>query len=137
LISWSLKTYLFSKGASQHYGYGMEKQYYTVTTEPVVIDCNLPLVIVDPPVEEHVKSYTTWSIFNIFCCCFIGGVVTLFMACRVRVLNDTGNFKEARKLSAKVLLANMIITGLGALIFLIAFPYTYMAIYPYLPKINW
>lgn len=115
----------------------MDKAYYTVTTEPVVIDCNLPLVIVDPPMESHVKSYTSWSIFNIFCCCFIGGAVTTFLACRVRELNDTGNFKAALKLSGKVLLANLIITGLGALIYMIAFPYAYMAIYPHLPKINW
>jgi hypothetical protein len=115
----------------------IDKTYSIVTTEPVVIDCNLPLVIVDPPVEPHVKSYTTWSIFNIFCCCFVGGIVTTFLACRVRDLNDNGNFKAALKLSGKVLLANMIITGIGALIYMAAFPYAYMAIYPYLPKINW
>jgi len=114
-----------------------EKKYAIVTTEPVVIDCNLPLVIVDPPVEPHVKSYTTWSIFNIFCCCFVGGMITTFLSCRVRELNDNGNFKGALKLSGKVLIANMIITGVGALIYFVAFPYTYMAIYPYLPKINW
>lgn len=115
----------------------MDKAYSMVTTEPVVIDCSLPLVIVDPPLEPHVKSYTTWSIFNIFCCCFIGGFVTTFLAFRVRMLNDTGNFKEALKLSSKVLLANLIITMVGAITYLIAFPYAYMAIYPSLPKINW
>merc|ERR1712127_555988 len=100
------------------YGYTQsDKNYSVVNTEPVVIDCSLPLVVVDPPFEPHVKSYTTWSIFNIFCCCFVGGVVTTFLACRVRELNDSGNFKAALKLSGKVLLANMIVTGLGALIY--------------------
>ena len=117
--------------------YSMDKAYSMVTTEPVVIDCNLPLVIVDPPIEPHVKSYTTWSIFNIFCCCFIGGFFTTFLAFRVRMLNDNGNIKEALKLSGKVLLANLIVTMIGAIIYLIAFPYAYMAIYPSLPKINW
>ena len=127
-----------SLGLNNHYGYpNVDKTYSVVTTEPVIISCDQPLVIVDPPMETHVKSYTTWSVFNILFCCLIGGVITTFMACKVRVLNDNQKFKEAMRLSSKVLIANMVITGVGALIWFIAFPYFYCAIYPSLPKINW
>jgi hypothetical protein len=125
-------------GYGYDYGLGFDgRPYTTMTTEPVTIKHNQPLVIVDPLIEPHVKSYLTWSIFNIFCCCLFGGLVTTFMSLNVMRLNDSQNFKAATKLSGKVLWANMIISGLGALIILIVFPYVYMAIYPYLPKINW
>ena len=59
------------------------------------------------------------------------------MSCNVRRLNDSQRFKEAYKKSWNVLLANIIISGLGTFIWLVVFPYIYMEIYPYLPKINY
>jgi hypothetical protein len=109
------------------------------TEQPVlVVDKNRsPIVIIDPLVERHVKSYLLWSIFNFFCCWGIGGIVTTFLSCKVMQLNDDKRFKEAMKYSGKVLLGNMITTGLGAFLLLVTFPFMYMAIYPSLPKINW
>ena len=120
------------------YGYSnYDKTFSIVTTEPVTIKQNQPLIIVDPIIEEHVNSYLTWSICNIIFCCLIGGIVTTVFSFRVRKLNDDEKFNEARKMAAKVELANMIVSGAGALIFILVFPYIYLAIYPYLPKINY
>jgi hypothetical protein len=111
---------------------------YIINTEPITINTkDNPIVLVDPILETHVKSYLTWSLFNVlFCFCF-GGILTTFMSCNVMRLNDSKNYKEALRLSGKVLIANMVVTGLGALLFLIVFPHIYIAIYPFLPKINW
>ena len=114
-----------------------DKAYSVVNTEPVTINKQGPIILVDPIMETHVKSYLTWSIFNIFFCCFFGGVVTTIMSCKVMDLNDNKNYKKALRLSGKVLIANMAVSALGALVFLIVFPYIYVAIYPFLPKINW
>lgn len=119
------------------YGSQLDKAYSVVNTEPVVISKDRPLIIVDPIMETHVKSYLTWSIFNIIFCCFIGGVVTTIMSCNIMKLNDNKNYKKALYLSGRVLIANMAVSALGAFIFLVVFPYVYVAIYPSLPKINW
>jgi hypothetical protein len=133
---------LGSTGASQQYyshnGYPIiDKTYSVVTTEPIIVRQDQPLIIVDPECEQHVKSYLTWSLFNVFFCCIFGGIATVFMSCNVRRLNDSQRFKEAYKKSWNVLLANIIISGLGTFILLVVFPYIYMEIYPYLPKINY
>lgn len=120
-----------------YYGSQLEKAYSVVQTEPIMLDKNRPIILVDPIMEPHVKSYLTWSIFNIIFCCFFGGIATTLLSCNVMRLNDSKKYKEALRLSGKVLVANMAVTALGALIFLIVFPYVYMAIYPSLPKINW
>ena len=59
------------------------------------------------------------------------------LSCNVMRLNDDKKYKDAYKLSRYVVIGNMIASGVGALVFLIVFPYIYMAIYPYLPKINY
>lgn len=120
-----------------HYGSNFEKAYSVVNTEPVMINKDGPIILVDPILETHVKSYLTWSLFNVFFCCIFGGVVTTIMSCKVMDLNDNKEYKRALHLSGKVLIANMAVSALGALIFLIVFPYVYVAIYPLLPKINW
>ena len=131
-------------GASQYYagvgnysGYPIDKTYSVVTTEPIVVSQDHPLIIVDPLCEPHVKSYLTWSIFNVFFCCIFGGIATVIMSCNVKRLNDNQKYKEAHSKAWKVLLANIIITGVGTFAWLVAFPYIYMAIYPFLPKINY
>lgn len=132
-------------GVSQYYGnysnYGgyppIDKTYSVVTTEPVIVRQDQPLIIVDPICEPHVKSYLTWSLFNVFFCCIFGGIATAVMSCNVKRLNDMGKFDEAYSRSWKVLLANIIITGVGTFVWLVTFPYIYMAIYPFLPKINY
>lgn len=108
------------------------------TEQPVlVVDKEHPIVIVDPLVERHVKSYIIWSLFNFFCCWGIGGAITTFLSCKVMQLNDERQYKQAYRYSGKVLLGNIITTALGALLFIIVFPFMYMAIYPHVPKINW
>lgn len=124
-------------GQYVQYGYMNDKAYSVVNIEPTTVKKDQPIILVDPIMETHVKSYLTWSLCNIFFCCFFGGIVTTFMSCNVMRLNDNKNFKEALRLSGKVLIANMAISALGAFIFLVVFPYIYMAIYPSLPKINW
>jgi hypothetical protein len=110
---------------------------YIINTEPITISKDSHIVLVDPPMETHVKSYLTWSIFNVIFCCLLGGIVTTVMSFNVMQLNDLKKYKQAFRLSSKVLLANIIVSGIGAFVFLVTFPYIYMAIYPYLPKINW
>lgn len=126
--------------SSQYYGQhqmAIDKTYSCVTTEPVIVRQDQPLIIVDPICEPHVKSYLTWSLFNVFFCCVFGGIATVIMSCNVKRLNDNLQYKEAYAKAWKVLLANVIITAVGTFAWLVAFPYIYMAIYPYLPKINY
>lgn len=113
------------------------EKYSVINTEPVMVRKDGPLIIVDPILETHIKSYLTWSLFNIIFCWIIGGIVTTIMSCNVMRLNDDKQFKAAYRMSGKVLLANMIVTGLGVFLMLVFFPYIYIAVYPYLPKINW
>jgi hypothetical protein len=129
----------YSNYGGNYGGYydGQEKAYTIVNTQPITVKKNQPIVLVDPILEPHVKSYMTWSLLNVFCCCLIGGIITTIMSCNVMRLNDNKQFKEASRLSGKVLLANLIASGVGALLFIILFPYVYLAIYPSLPKINW
>lgn len=115
----------------------MEKAYTIINTEPVYVKSDEPIILVDPILETHVKSYLTFSLINVFLCCCIGGIITTVMSCNVMRLNDNKVFDEARKWSWKVLLANMIIAGIGAFTWYVTFPYIYVAIYPSLPKINW
>jgi hypothetical protein len=110
---------------------------YIINTEPITISKDQHIVLVDPPTETYVKSYLTWSLFNVLFCCLLGGIVTTIMSFNVMQLNDSKKYKQAFRLSAKVLLANMIVSAIGAFTFLVVFPYVYVAIYPYLPKINW
>lgn len=126
----------YGPGYGGYYG-GQEKAYTIVNTQPITVKNKQPIVLVDPILEPHVKSYMTWSLLNVFCCCLIGGIITTIMSCNVMRLNDNKQFKEASRLSGKVLLANLIASGVGALLFIILFPYVYLAIYPSLPKINW
>lgn len=115
-----------------------EKAYTIINTEPLAVNTrDNPIVLVDPPLEPYVKSYLTWSLLNLVFCCILGGVFTTILSCRVMELNDRKQYKEALRLSGRVLVLNMIVTALFGLIFLAVFPYVYMAIYPYLPKINW
>ena len=128
----------YGGGANGYYGHShIDKTYSVVNTEPITVKKSDPIILIDPPMEPHIKSYLTWSLFNVICCCFVGGVITTFMSCNVMRLNDNKSYKEAERLSGKVLHANMIASAIGALIILIAFPYAYIAIYPSLPKINW
>lgn len=120
----------------------LEKAYSIVNTEPTLIrngtdGDRMPIILVDPIIERHVKSYMTWSLFNLVFCWFFGGLVTTLLSLKVMQLNDSNQFKAAFRLASRVLLANMIITGLGVFLTLVLFPIIYMAIYPYLPKINW
>jgi hypothetical protein len=130
-------------GTSAHYNNYLhssqvvDKAYSIINTEPVLVRKDRPLIIVDPILETYVKSYLTWSLFNLIFCWVIGGIVTTLMSCKVMQLNDDKQFKAAFRLADKVLLANMIITGVGVFLFLVFFPYIYIAIYPSLPKINW
>lgn len=110
----------------------IQEPIYT-TTQPQ----NVPLIVIDPPTFPQVKSYLLWSIVNLFCCGFITGLVTTILSLRVIQLKDKKLFKEANSLSDKLMLLNLIITILGAVIYLVAFPYFYVAIYPSLPKINY
>ena len=110
---------------------------YIINTEPISINKDSQIILVDPPMEPYVKSYFTWSMFNVIFCFVFGGIITTIMSCNVMRLNDSKRYKEAFKLSGKVLLANMIVSAFGGLLFLIVFPYIYVAIYPHLPKINW
>jgi hypothetical protein len=115
----------------------VEKTYSIVNTEPTLIRKDRTPILVDPILERHIKSYLTWSLFNVlFCWCF-GGIVTTIMSLKVMQLNDEKNYKAAFRLSDRVLLVNMIVTGVGVFLFLVLFPIIYIAIYPYLPKINW
>ena len=127
------------QSAYGHYGNqsNLDKSYSIIIAEPALSRSNQPLIIVDPPVEPYVKSYLLWSVLNIIFCCVLGGIVTTVMSVNVMRLNDNKEYKEAYHESGKVLKGNMIVTALGALIILIAFPYAYIAIYPSLPKINW
>jgi hypothetical protein len=129
--------YYAHTGGGNGYPITMDKTYSCVTTEPVIVRQDQPLIIVDPICEPHVKSYLTWSLFNVFCCCIFGGIATVIMSCNVKRLNDNLQYKEAYSKAWKVLLANIIITAVGTFTWLVAFPYIYMAIYPYLPKINY
>lgn len=115
----------------------LDKAYSIVNTEPVMVTKERAIILVDPILEPHVKSYMTWSIINVFFCCCLGGLITTVLSCNVMRLNDDKKYKEAYKLSRYVVIGNMIASGVGALVFLIVFPYIYMAIYPYLPKINY
>ena len=114
-----------------------EKAYTIINTEPVYVKSDEPIILVDPILEPHVKSYLTFSLINVVLCWCIGGIITTVMSCNVMRLNDNKNFDKAMHWSWKVLLANMIIAGVGAFIWFVAFPYIYVAIYPSLPKINW
>jgi hypothetical protein len=122
-------------GSSQHQN--LDKSYSIIIQEPHLSRSTQPLVIVDPPLEPYVKSYLLWSLFNVFCCCLIGGIVTTFMSFNVMRLNDDKEYKLAFRESGKVLRYNMIVSAIGALLILIVFPYVYVVIYPSLPKINW
>jgi hypothetical protein len=136
-----------SNGLPQNYNYSqsgfygghphMERAYTIINTEPIYVKSDEPIILVDPILERHVKSYLTFSIINVFLCWCIGGVITTVMSCNVMRLNDYKFFDEASKWSWRVLLANMIIAGVGAFIWFVVFPYIYVAIYPSLPKINW
>jgi hypothetical protein len=110
----------------------IQEPIYT-TTQPQ----NVPLIIIDPPTHPQVNSYIIWSIVNLLCCGFITGLVTTILSIRVIALKDKRLFKEASSLSDKIMLLNFIITILGAVIYIVAFPYFYVAIYPSLPKINY
>jgi hypothetical protein len=120
--------------------------YSTVNTQPTYLkgatggedsSSRHQIIIVDPPLEPYVKSYMTWSMINILLCCCLPGLVTTFLSCNVMRLNDEKKYKDAFKLSGIVLLGNMIATGVGAFLYIVLFPHVYLAIYPYLPKINY
>ena len=112
------------------------KTYSVVNAEPYPTN-QVPMLIIDPPHIPVARSYLAWSIFNLVCCGFIFGLVTTIFSIRIISLNDKRAHKEAQRLSDKLMLANIIISAAGGLIFMIAFPYIYVAIYPYLPKINY
>jgi hypothetical protein len=118
------------------YGASAYKTYSTANTEQVQ-SSQAPLTIVDPPHTPSIRSYLLWSVFNLICCGFVCGLASTVMSIRVISLADRRAYKEAQKLSDRIMLANIIITALGALIFIIVFPYVYTAIYPSLPKINY
>ncbi len=115
----------------------MEKAYTIINTEPVYVKSDEPIILVDPILEPHVKSYLTFSLINVVLCWCIGGIITTVMSCNVMRLNDNKDFSKAMHWSWKVLLANMIIAGIVAFTWFVAFPYIYVAIYPSLPRINW
>lgn len=114
-----------------------ERAYSIVNTEPTLIRKDRTPILVDPILERHIKSYLTWSLFNLVFCWLFGGIFTTILSLKVMQLNDDKNFKAAYRLSERVLLANMIISAIGVFLVLVLFPIIYMAIYPYLPKINW
>lgn len=114
-----------------------EKAYSIINTEPTLIRKDRTPILVDPILERHIKSYLTWSLFNLVFCWLFGGIFTTILSLKVMQLNDDKNYKGAYRLSERVLLANMIITAIGVFLVLVLFPIIYMAIYPYLPKINW
>ena len=131
---------------SQNYNYSqsgfygnpnMERAYTIINTEPIYVKSDEPIILVDPILERHVKSYLTFSLINVILCWCIGGIVTTVMSCNVMRLNDNKYIEQASKWSWRVLLANMVIAGLGAFIWFVVFPYIYVGIYPSLPKINW
>ena len=124
--------------ASNYYGNSnIDRAYTIVNTEPITVSKDRPIILVDPILERHIKSYLTFSVFNMLFCCFLGGLITTCMSCNVMRLNDDKRYKEAFKLSGKVLLANMIATAAGVALYLLIFQYIYLAIYPYLPKLNY
>lgn len=132
------KNYNYSQSNTGFYGHAnMEKAYTIINTEPVYVKSDEPIILVDPIMERYEKSYLTFSLINAVLCCCIGGIITTILSCNVMRLNDNKMYDEARKWSWRVLLANMIITGIGAFTWYIVFPYIYVAIYPSLPKINW
>ena len=96
-----------------------------------------PLTIIDPPTEPKVRSYLLWSIFNLICCGFLCGLVTTIFSVRILSLADRRLFKEAQRLSDRLMFINIIITTVGGLLFILVFPYVYTAVYPSLPKINY
>lgn len=117
-------------------GLSAYKTYSVVNAEPYP-SVQVPLTIIDPPYTPIPRSYLAWSIFNLVCCGFICGLVTTILSVRIISLNDRKAIDQAQKLSDKLMLANIIISAAGGLIFMITFPYIYVAIYPYLPKINY
>lgn len=126
----------YSAASSAYGGASAYKTYSTVNTEQVT-SSQVPLTIIDPPIKQNVKSFLIWSIFNMICCGLICGLVSTIMSLRVISLADRHQYEKAQKLSDRLMLANIIITAFGALIFIIVFPYVYVAIYPSLPKINY
>jgi hypothetical protein len=127
----------YPPAAAAGYYQQFERAYSIVNTEPTLIRKDRTPILIDPILERHVKSYMTWSLFNLLFCWFVPGIFTTLLSLKVMQLNDSRNFKAAYRLSERVLLANMIISGVGVFLVLVLFPIIYMAIYPYLPKINW
>ena len=125
----------FSGGASS-YGPSGFKTYSTAIVDQAQ-GSQVPLTIIDPPASPHVRSYLLWSIFNLICCGFFCGLVTTLFSIKVLSLADRRLFKEAQRLSDRLMFINILITVIGGLVFILIFPYVYTAIYPSLPKINY
>jgi hypothetical protein len=105
-------------------------------TEPLS-SSQTPLTIIDAPNEPLVRSYLSWSIFNLICCGLIWGIIASVFSLKVISLKDRRAFKEAQRLSDKVLFGNLIVTMVGVFLWILIFPYVFTAAYPYLPKINY
>ena len=110
---------------------------YSNTVVDQVQSSQTPLTIVDPPTTPNIRSYLLWSIFNLICCGILAGIVSTVLSLRVMSLSDRRFYKEAQRLSDRVMVINVVISIFGGLLFIIIFPYVYTAVYPSLPKINY
>ena len=70
-----------------------------------------------PDVSSFKNDYLGWSIFNLFCCCFLCGVPALVNSVRTRDMNMIGHFKMAAKHSRQSKRWNLIAAVCGTVFF--------------------
>jgi len=86
-----------------------------VSPQQSVINVPLPKTIS----VDQIKTYTEWSIVNIFFCCLCLGCIACFYSSETEDFKLSGNIQRALNASKKARIFNIIATVLGIIIIII------------------
>ena len=84
------------------------------------------------PFEDKINTYTTWSVFNLLCCCTFIGCISCCYSLKTEKLRKRGDIRGAVIASKQARMLNIISTALG--VFILVSNLTYLINHPDLLK---